>query len=80
MKSFLLAAIVLIQAGPQSVGVVTGVVRGANGMPTPAVRVYAIGVRDSPEALNAGPAPLEGLTERADRPAQPLRLRRFHRR
>jgi hypothetical protein len=63
MKSFLLAAIVLIQAGPQSMGVVTGVVRGANGMPTPAVRVYAIGVRDSPEALNAGPAPLEGLTE-----------------
>jgi len=63
MKSFLLAAIVLIQAGPQSVGVVTGVVRGANGMPTPAVRVYAIGVRDSGEALNAGPAPLEGLTE-----------------
>jgi len=63
MKSFLLAVIVLIQAGPQSVGVVTGVVRGANGMPTPAVRVYAIGVRDSGEALDAGPAPLEGLTE-----------------
>ena len=63
MKSFLLAAIVLIQAGPQSVGVVTGVVRGANGMPTPAVRVYAIGVRDSGEALDAGPAPLEGLTQ-----------------
>src|SRR5215510_6446496 len=63
MKSFLLAVFVFLQAGPQSVGVVTGVVRGANGMPTPGVRVYAIGVRDTLEALNTGTAPLEGLTQ-----------------
>src|SRR5262245_15641293 len=63
MKSFLVALFLLTQAGPQSVGVVTGVVRGANGMPAPAIRVYAIGVRDSLEALNTGTAPLEGLTQ-----------------
>jgi Carboxypeptidase regulatory-like domain len=63
MKSFILALALLMQAGPQSVGVVTGVVRGANGMLSPGVRVYAIGVRDTLEALNTGTAPLEGLTQ-----------------
>jgi protocatechuate 3,4-dioxygenase beta subunit len=63
MKGFLFALLVLAQAGPQSVGVVTGVVRGANGMPAPGIRVYAIGVRDSLEALKTGTAPLEGLTQ-----------------
>jgi hypothetical protein len=63
MKSFLLALFLLTQAGPQGAGVVTGVVRGANGMPASGVRVYAIGVRDSLEALRTGTAPLEGLTQ-----------------
>jgi len=63
MKSFLLALFLLTQAGPQGAGVVTGVVRGANGMPASGVRVYAIGVRDSIEALRTGTAPLEGLTQ-----------------
>src|SRR5262252_4509758 len=63
MKSFLLAFFLLMQAGPQSVGVVTGIVRGSNGRPAPGVRVYAIGVRDSLEALKTGTAPLEGLTQ-----------------
>jgi hypothetical protein len=63
MKSFLLAVFLLMQAGPQSAGVVTGVVRGANGIPVDGVRVYAIGVRDTLEALNTGTAPLEGLTQ-----------------
>jgi hypothetical protein len=63
MKSLLLALAILLQTAPQSAGVVTGVVRGANGMPAPGVRVYAIGVRDTLEALNTGTAPLEGLTQ-----------------
>jgi hypothetical protein len=50
-----------LQGGPQSVGVVTGVVRGANGMPAPGIRVYAIGVQEGVE-FNAS-APLEGLTQ-----------------
>jgi hypothetical protein len=63
MRSFLLALVLLTQAGPQAMGVVTGVVRGANGMPASGIRVYAIGVRDSLEALRTGTAPLEGLTQ-----------------
>jgi hypothetical protein len=54
MKSFLLALFLLTQAGPQGAGVVTGVVRGANGMPASGVRVYAIGVRDSLRGLAYG--------------------------
>ena len=50
-----------LQGGPQSVGVVTGVVRGANGMPAAGIRVYAIGVQEGVE-VNAS-APLEGLTQ-----------------
>jgi len=66
MKSFWLTLVLLMQAGPQAprgVGIVTGVVRGPNGMPASGIRVYAIGVRDSLEALNTGTAPLEGLTQ-----------------
>jgi 5-hydroxyisourate hydrolase-like protein (transthyretin family) len=50
-----------VQTAPQPMGVVTGVVRGANAAPASGVRVYAIGVQDGVE-VNAS-APLEGLTQ-----------------
>ena len=61
MKSFLLA-ILLLQTAPQNMGVVTGVVRGANGMPSAGVRVYAMAVRDTIEAASFASA-LESLSE-----------------
>src|SRR5688572_23922217 len=60
MKITLLVLLILLQAGAQGVGVVTGVVRGANGMPAAGVRVYAIGVRDDADVSTA---PLEGQTQ-----------------
>ena len=61
MNSFLLA-ILLLQTAPQNVGVVTGVVRGANGMPSAGVRVYAMGVRDTIESASLA-SPFESLSE-----------------
>jgi hypothetical protein len=58
----LLLALFLLQASPQNSGAVTGVVRGANGMPAPGVRVYAIAVRETAEPANAGTA-LEGQAQ-----------------
>ncbi|HET9219901.1 MAG TPA: carboxypeptidase-like regulatory domain-containing protein [Terriglobia bacterium] len=55
-----LALLILLQTGAQSVGYVTGVVRGANGMPAAGVRVYAIGVRDD---VDLSTAPLEGQAQ-----------------
>jgi hypothetical protein len=52
----LLLAFFLVQASPQNSGTVTGVVRGANGMPAPGVRVYAMAVRDAAQPVNAGTA------------------------
>jgi protocatechuate 3,4-dioxygenase beta subunit len=52
----LLLALLLVQVSPQNNGGVTGVVRGANGMPAPGVRVYAMAVRDAVEQANAGTA------------------------
>jgi hypothetical protein len=60
--SGLLLALLLVQAVPQNVGVVTGVVRGANGMPAPGIRVYAMTVRDATEAAVAGTA-LESIAQ-----------------
>jgi hypothetical protein len=51
----LLLALFLAQISPQT-GAVTGLVRGANGMPAAGVRVYAITVRDAAEPANAGTA------------------------
>ena len=61
MKSFLIA-ILLLQTAPQNIGVVTGVVRGANGMPSAGVRVYAMAVRDTIETASFASA-LESLSE-----------------
>jgi hypothetical protein len=52
----LLLALFLAQVSPQNSGAVTGIVRGANGMPAPGVRVYAMAVRDTAEPANAGTA------------------------
>lgn len=52
----MLLALLLAQVGPQNTGAVTGIVRGANGMPAPGVRVYAMTVRDAAEAAIAGNA------------------------
>jgi hypothetical protein len=52
----LLLALLLVQVSPQNNGGVTGVVRGANGMPAPGVRVYAMAVREAIEQANAGTA------------------------
>ena len=60
MKITLLALLILLQTGAQSAGFVTGVVRGANGMPAAGVRVYAIGVRDD---VDLSTAPLEGQAQ-----------------
>jgi hypothetical protein len=56
MSTSLLLALFLIQVSPQNNGAVTGIVRGANGMPAPGIRVYAIAVRDGAEPVNAGTA------------------------
>ena len=61
MKNFLLA-VLLLQGNPQGVGIVTGVVHGAGGVPAVGVRVYAVAVRETPEA-SAATAPLEGLAQ-----------------
>jgi hypothetical protein len=61
MKNFLLA-VLLLQGNPQGVGIVTGVVHGAGGAPAVGVRVYAVAVRETPEA-SAATAPLEGLAQ-----------------
>src|SRR4030095_2937800 len=61
MMSFLLA-ILLLQTAPQNMGVVTGVVRGANRTPSAGVRVYAMAVRDTIEAASFASA-LESLSE-----------------
>jgi hypothetical protein len=52
----LLLTLFLVQASPQNSGAVTGIVRGANGMPAAGVRVYAMAVRDAAEPVNAGTA------------------------
>jgi hypothetical protein len=52
----LLLALFLVQVSPQNNGTVTGVVRGASGMPAPGVRVYAMAVRDAAEPANTGTA------------------------
>ena len=49
-------ALLLVLAGPQNTGAVTGIVRGANGIPAPGIRVYAMAVRDAAEAAIAGTA------------------------
>ena len=54
MKSVLLA-LMMLQLGPQ-VGVVSGVVHGANGVPTSGVRVFAIEARESNDADKSSPA------------------------
>src|SRR6185436_4358924 len=60
MKRILLAFL-LAQGASQPVGVVTGVVRNANGTPASGVRVYTIGAQALlPDASNS---PLEGLTQ-----------------
>jgi hypothetical protein len=59
--SRLLIALWLLQAGPQGTGVVTGVVRSANGTPPAGVRVYAVTYRDALEAAKSPPA-LDSLT------------------
>jgi hypothetical protein len=62
MSRLLLLAFLLIQGPPQRTGVVTGVVRAANGTPSPRVRVYAITYKDAVEAAKAPPA-LESQAE-----------------
>jgi hypothetical protein len=44
VKNFILA-LLLFQNGPQTMGIVTGVVHGPNGMPASGVRVFAIEAR-----------------------------------
>lgn len=58
----LLLALFFVQVSAQNNGAVTGVVRGANGMPAAGVRVYAIAVRDTTDAANLGTA-LESQTQ-----------------
>jgi hypothetical protein len=58
----LLLALLLVQAGLQTTGAVTGIVRGADGMPASGVRVYAMTVRDAAEAATAGTA-LESIAQ-----------------
>jgi Carboxypeptidase regulatory-like domain len=60
MKRILLA-LFIAQVTPPPVGVVTGVVRNANGTPASGVRVYAIGAQALVEDL--ANSPLEGLTQ-----------------
>jgi hypothetical protein len=62
MKSFLLA-LLLIQVGPpQPVGIVSGLVRGADGRPVEGMRVFAVTLRDAAEAAT-GPTVFEGLAQ-----------------
>lgn len=58
----LLLALWLTQAGAQGTGVVTGIVRGANGTPASGIRVYAVAVRDAAEAA-AAPTALESIAQ-----------------
>ena len=57
-----LLALLVVQAGAQNSGAVTGTVRSAAGVPAAGVRVYAQQVRDAADA-NSPTAPLEGLTQ-----------------
>jgi hypothetical protein len=56
-----LVAFLMLQAGAQSIGAVTGVVRSSSG-PASGVRVYAQQVRDTADATSPA-APLEGLAQ-----------------
>ena len=56
----ILIATLLLQAAPQNAGTVTGVVRGAGGMPAAGVRVYAIAAKD---AADTATAPLESQAQ-----------------
>ena len=57
-----LLALIVAQAGTQTSGAVTGIVRSAAGAPAAGVRVYAQQVRDAGDA-NSPTAPLEGQTQ-----------------
>lgn len=62
MNKFALAFLLFLQVNAAPPGVVTGVVRGADGKPTAGVRVYALSARDAAEESNATPA-LESLAQ-----------------
>jgi Carboxypeptidase regulatory-like domain len=61
MASILLA-LLLLHAGPQNSGAVTGFVRSGAGNPAAGVRVYAQQVRDQTDT-NSPAAPLEGMSQ-----------------
>jgi hypothetical protein len=57
-----LLATLFLQAVPQNVGTVTGIVRGAGGVPAAGVRVYAINVKEAEDPATPA-APLESQTQ-----------------
>src|SRR5262245_13469776 len=65
--STVLLAIFLLQAVPQNVGTVTGVVRVAAGAPASGIRVYAIAVQAPGDPVNNAPLESQAQTDSAGR-------------
>src|SRR4051812_10205727 len=62
MSNLVLLLLLFVQAQPQRMGTVTGIVRSSDGSPRIGVRVYAITYRDAAQADKAPPA-LESSTQ-----------------